>query len=241
MKSKAMKTAIVTGASRGIGKAIALKLSTLGYNVVATGRSASRLGELKTEIENSQGQCLPLVIDMLDCEAPSRIVEESLAGFGQIDVLVNNAGISHSGSITDTDEATWDRLHAVNARAPFFLCKETIPHLEKSTSPVIINIASAMGFKGYVEQSAYGSSKHALIGFTKVLAKEVQQAGIRIHLISPGGVDTEMIREMRPDINTDELIQTGEIAELVEFLVSRKGKGTIDHLYIRRFSGLAFD
>lgn len=236
-----MKTAIVTGASRGIGKAIALKLSALGYQVVATGRSATRLGELKTEIENSDGLCLPLVMDMLELDAPSRIVKESMARFGQIDVLVNNAGISYSAAISETDEATWDRLHAVNARAPFFLCKEAIPHMENSSNPVIINIASAVGIKGYVDQAAYGSSKHALTGFTKVLAKEVQQAGIRVHLISPGGVDTEMIREMRPDINSDELIQTLEIAELVEFLVSRKGMGTIDHLYIRRRSGLAFD
>lgn len=96
-------------------------------------------------------------------------------------------------------------------------------------------------FKGYVNQSAYASSKHALAGFTKVLAKEVQEFGIQVHLISPGGVNTEMVREMRPDIDTSQLIQPEEIAELVEFLVNRKGQGTIDHFYLRRKSGLAFD
>jgi 3-oxoacyl-[acyl-carrier protein] reductase len=98
-----------------------------------------------------------------------------------------------------------------------------------------------VGFKGYMDQAAYASSKHALTGFTKVLAKEVQQDGIKVHLISPDGANTEMMREMRPDIDTEQLIQPEEIAEIVEFLVTRKGKGTIDHLYIRRQSGLAFD
>lgn len=235
------KTAIVTGASKGIGKAIALKLASLEYKVVATGRSEDLLGELSTEIRKRGGHCLPFAIDIQDETAPSEIIEKTLETFSQIDVLVNNAGVSFSGKLTETDMETWDRLHTVNARAPFFLCAKAIPYLEQSPDPVIINIGSVVGFKGYAEQAAYASSKHALTGFTRVLAKEVQPKGIRVHLISPGGVATDMVKEMRPDINTGELIQTGEIAELVEFLVSRKGKGTIDHLYIRRFSGLAFD
>ena len=236
-----MKTAIVTGAGRGIGRAIALKLSGLGYNVVATGRTEALLEDLRKEIENGEGQCLPLAVDLQDADAPAMIIEKTMTRFGQLDVLVNNAGMSHSGPVSETDGDTWDRIHRVNARAPFLLCKEAVPHLAKSPGPVIINIGSVVGFKGYAEQAAYASSKHALTGFTKVLAKEVQPLGIRVHLISPGGVATDMVREMRPDINTEELIQTEEIAELVEFLVNRKGKGTIDHLYIRRFSGLAFD
>jgi 3-oxoacyl-[acyl-carrier protein] reductase len=236
-----MKTAIVTGAGRGIGRAIALKLSGLGYNLVATGRTEAQLEDLRKEIENGKGQCLPLAVDLQDADAPAMIIEKTMTRFGQLDVLVNNAGMSHSGPVSETDEETWDWIHRVNARAPFFLCKEAVPHLAKSPGPVIINVGSVVGFKGYAEQAAYASSKHALTGFTKVLAKEVQPLGIRVHLISPGGVNTDMVSEMRPDINTEELIQTEEIAELVEFLVSRKGKGTIDHLYIRRFSGLAFD
>lgn len=113
--------------------------------------------------------------------------------------------------------------------------------MKESPKPVIINIGSVVDFKGYINQSVYASSKHALAGFTKVLAKEVQKDGIKVHLISPGGVNTEMVREMRPDINAQKLIQPEEIAELIEFLLTRKGKGTIDHLYIRRQSGLAFD
>ena len=236
-----MQTAIVTGATRGIGKAIALKLTELHYNLVIVGRTAKFLDQIKSEIEKTGGRCLTVVADLGQENAPGHIMEKTVSHFGQMDVLVNNAGMSHSGPLLETDLETWDKVHAVNARAPFFLSKAAIPYLKVSPNPVIINIGSVVGFKGYKDQAAYASSKHALTGFTKVLAKEVQKDGIKVHLISPGGVNTEMVREMRPDIDTEQLIQPEEIAEIVEFLVTRKGKGTIDHLYIRRQSGLAFD
>ena len=236
-----MKTAIVTGASRGIGKAISIKLAELQYNLLITGRSGHQLDQLASEMKQRGVNCLALVADLVLEESPEVIVEKAISRFGQIDVLVNNAGMSHSGPLLETNMETWDQVHAVNARAPYFLCKAAIPYLKASPNPVIVNMGSVVGFKGYMDQAAYASSKHALTGFTKVLAKEVQDDGIKVHLISPGGVNTEMVREMRPDINTEQLIQPEEIAEMVEFLVTRKGKGTIDHLYIRRQSGLAFD
>lgn len=236
-----MQTAIVTGASKGIGKAIALKLASLNYAVVAVGRNKNQLSALKHEIEKLNGACLPLAVDLANEKASEIIVKESIAHFSRIDVLVNNAGMAHSAAIAETDWETWNSVFQVNARAPFFLCKAAVPQMVQSNNPIIINIGSVVGFKGYAGQAAYASSKHALAGFTKVLAKEVQNKGIQVHLISPGGVNTEMVQEMRPDINTDELIQTEEIAELVGFLITRKGKGTIDHVYIRRQTGLAFD
>ena len=236
-----MSTAIVTGATKGIGKAIALKLAELGYDMVIAGRNEKDLSKLKAEIEKSGRKCLALSVDLQNEDAPEKIIEKTIAEFGQIDILVNNAGVAHSAKISETDMETWDRIFRVNARAPFFLSKVAIPFLKKSENPVIVNIGSVVGFKGYVNQAAYSSSKHALAGFTKVLAKEVQEFGIKVHLISPGGVNTEMVQEMRPDIDHSQLIQPDEIAELVEFLVTRKGKGTIDHLYIRRQSGMPFD
>ncbi|NPA37057.1 MAG: SDR family oxidoreductase [Chlorobi bacterium] len=236
-----MKTAIITGASRGIGKAIALKLAELSYNIVITGRNKNRLTDLKKEIEATGNQCLTIIADLQKDDAPEMIINKTIEHFGQIDVLVNNAGLAHSAKISETDTEVWDSIFKVNAKAPFFLSKAAIPHLKKSDNPVIINIGSVVGFKGYAGQAAYSSSKHALAGFTKVLAKEVQNDGIKVHLISPGGVNTEMVREMRPDIDTGELILPEEIAETVEFLVTRKGKGIIDHIYIRRQSGLPFD
>ena len=239
--TKQLKTAIVTGASKGIGKAIALKLASLNYAMVVVGRSEIHLAAIKETIEEMGSPCLTLALDLSEEETPEKIISETLNLFGRIDLLVNNAGLAHSAPISETDFETWNTIFKVNARAPFFFCKAAVPFLKLNENPIIINISSVVGFKGYAGQAVYASSKHALTGFTKVLAKEVQGDGIKVHLISPGGVNTEMVQEMRPDIDAEQLIQPEEIAELVEFLVTRKGKGTIDHLYIRRQSGLAFD
>lgn len=235
------KVALVTGASKGIGKVIALRLARIGYNLMIVGRNKAELFNTQNEVEKYNVKCVLTIADLAEAEAPQLVVNNAINKLGGLDVVINNAGLANSMPIKDTSLEMWDRMFMVNARAPYFICKEAVPHLKESQNPVIINIGSVVDFKGYVNQSAYSSSKHALAGFTKVLAKEVQPHGIKVHLISPGGVNTEMVRIMRPDINAGELIQPEEIAELIEFLVTRKGKGTIDHLYVRRQSGLAFD
>lgn len=235
-------TALVTGASRGIGLAIARELADVGYNLALVARSEDAMKQVAAEIEAAYGvRVKPIPADLAQEESYRRIVAETVAEFGGIDLLVNCAGLAQQGSFTDVTPAEWDTIFSVNAKAPFFICKEALPYLKQSQKPIIINIASVVGFKGYIHQSVYSSSKHALTGFTKVLAKEVQPFGIRVHLISPGGVATEMVTRMRPDIKPDELLQPEEIAEIVRFLVTRKGRGTIDQFYLRRYSSLAFD
>lgn len=235
------RVALITGASKGIGKAIALQLAKCGYDLFIVGRDTEALDNIRVEVETLERQCEYMSIDLSDEESPLAVISRVVKVYGQLDVVVNNAGMAISASVPDTSIATWNKIFAVNARAPFFICKAAIPYLKESVKAIIINIGSVVDFKGYAEQGAYASSKHALAGFTKVLAKEVQADGIRVHLISPGGVNTEMVQEMRPDIDTTQLIQASEIAELVEFIVTRNGQGTIDHFYIRRQSGLAFD
>ena len=235
-------TALVTGASKGIGRVIAEQLAADGYNLALVGRDTASLKEVKEAVtENPDIKAISIEADLSDINSCSRIVEETVKALGGLDLLVNCAGLSHKGSFTTVTPEEWDRIFAVNARAPFFISQAALPYLKRSEKPIVINVASVVGFKGYADQSVYSSSKHALTGFTKVFAKEVQPFGIRVHLISPGGVATEMVKKMRPDINAEELIQPEEIAEIVHFLVTRKGKGTIDQFYIRRFSGLAFD
>ena len=231
--------ALLTGASRGIGEAIMLELARMGYNLAIVGRDAESLEKVAAEAEGVMIH--PIVADLAQVQSAKQVVEETAKELGGIDLLVNCAGIPQKGPFTDVTPRQWDEVFAVNARAPFFLCQAALPYLKKSPHPIVINISSVVGFKGYINQSVYASSKHALAGFTKVFAKEVQPYGIRVHLISPGGVATEMVKKMRPDIDPAELIQPEEIAEIVRFLVTRKGTGTIDEFYIRRYSGLAFD
>ena len=235
-------TALVTGASRGIGLAIARELADVGYNLALVARSEDALLDAMAEIETTHPVTVKTITaDLAQEDSYARIVNETVAAFGGLDLLVNCAGVAQQGSFTEVSPTEWDSVFAVNAKAPFFICKEALPYLKQSKKPIIINIASVVGFKGYINQSVYASSKHALTGFTKVLAKEVQPFGIRVHLISPGGVATEMVKKMRPDIKPEELLQPEEIAEIVRFLVTRKGSGTIDQFYLRRYSSLAFD
>ncbi|MDO5000177.1 MAG: SDR family oxidoreductase [Bacteroidales bacterium] len=233
--------ALVTGASRGIGKVIALELASLGYDLALIARDAAALAEVIAALPESCGNAIAIPADLTQEETYESVVGECVAQLGGLDVLVNCAGLSQAGPFEDVTPEQWDRIFAVNAKAPFFISRAALPYLKESEKPIVINIASVVGFKGYIHQSAYASSKHALTGFTKVFAKEVQPFGIRVHLISPGGVATEMVKQMRPDIKPDELIQPEEIAEIVRFLVTKKGQGTIDQFYIRRYTGLAFD
>ena len=235
-------TALVTGSSRGIGLAIARELADIGYNLALVARSQEALQRVATEISSSSSVSIKTITaDLSQEDSYSRIVAETIDTFGRLDLLVNCAGAAQQGSFTEVEPAQWDAIFAVNAKAPFFICKEALPYLKASPKPIIINIASVVGFKGYINQSVYAASKHALTGFTKVLAKEVQPFGVRVHLISPGGVATEMVKKMRPDIKPEELLQPEEIAEIVRFLVTRKGSGTIDQFSLRRYSSLAFD
>lgn len=233
--------ALVTGASRGIGRTIAKELALLGYDLALVSRDTETLSQTIASLPDACNHSVAIPADLSLEGSYEAVVAHTVSQLGGLDVLVNCAGLSLSGPITEVTPQQWDKIFAVNAKAPFFLCKEALPYLKESRKPIVINISSVVGFKGYINQSAYASSKHALAGFTKVFAKEVQPFGIRVHLISPGGVATEMVRQMRPDIDSDELIQPEEISEIVRFLVTREGNGTIDHLYIRRYSGLAFD
>ena len=138
--------------------------------------------------------------------------------------------------LAETTTESFDKCIAVNARGPFILTRQILPLLEKAAPSFIINISSVVGVKGYPKQSAYTASKHALRGMTISLAEELKDSNIRVHLICPGGVDTDMVSQVRPDINKDELIAPHEIAELVLYLVTHTGNAVIDELHIRRAS-----
>lgn len=232
--------ALITGASRGIGESIAKRLATLGMQIVITGRDAEKLEMLKDHIQQIAPKPHIIVADISAPDTPGRLIGETIQMFGGIDLLVNNAGYAISKSLEETDYHEWDHSMAVNARAPFFICKEAIPYLRESACATIINISSVVGRLGYVHQAAYAASKHALMGFSKVLAKEVQPLGIRVHTIAPGGVATDMVKTMRADIDVSQLIQPEEIADIVEFFLRHRGNAMIDNIDVRRANGTPF-
>jgi 3-oxoacyl-[acyl-carrier protein] reductase len=228
------KVAIVTGASRGIGRAIALALARHGARVALAARMEADLQALREEIESFGGEAAVFTTDVASEADVQRLVQGTVERFGRLDILINNAGVALVAPLEETTTEAWDHIMAINARGPFLLCREAIPHMRRLGGGYIINIASVIGIKGYIRQGAYTASKHALMGMTKVLAQEVQPDNIRVHAICPGGVDTAMIAQVRPDLDSSVLIQPEEIADIVLFLLTRQGNAVIDEVHVRR-------
>ncbi len=228
------KVAIVTGASRGIGRAISVALAEEAATVVLVARSIQELQKTAEQVTKAGGQAKIVHVELTEEKSIRNLIQVAGEKLGRLDILVNNAGVTHSAPLGQTSTEDWQRCISINARAPFILCREALPLLKKSESAHIVNIASVVGVKGYPLQSAYTASKHALRGMTMSLAEELRGSNIRVHLLCPGGVDTDMVDRVRPDIAKDELIKPEEIAELVLYLVTHKGNAVVDELRIRR-------
>jgi len=233
-KQLASKVAIVTGASRGIGRAISIALAQESATVVLAARSTEKLQEVAGKVTKAGGKPEIVVTELTEEESIKNLVKTTNEKFSRLDILINNAGVTHSAKLEQTSTEDWQRCISINARAPFILCREALPLLKKSQAGYIVNIASVVGVKGYPLQSAYTSSKHALRGMTISLAEELKGSNIRVHLLCPGGVDTDMVGSVRPDIPKKDLIKPEEIAELALYLVTHKGNAVIDELHIRR-------
>jgi len=230
----AAQVAIVTGASRGIGRAISIALAAEGATVVLAARSLEKLQETAQEVTKAGGHALIVATELTEEQSIKNLVKVTHEKCGRLDILVNNAGVAHLAKLEETSTEDWQRCLWVNARAPFILCREALPLLRKSPSACIINIASVVGVKGYPLQSAYTASKHALRGMTISLAEELRDSNVRVHLLCPGGVDTDMVGNMRPDIKKEDLIGPDEIADLILYLVTHRGNAVIDEVHLRR-------
>jgi 3-oxoacyl-[acyl-carrier protein] reductase len=228
------RVAIVTGAGRGVGRAIALELARAGAVVSLAARTGPELVAVGDEISALGGASSAFAADVSEEAQMVALVGRTVERWGRLDVVVNNAGIGIFGPLEHYATEDWDRVMAVNARGPFIVCREAIPHLRRHPPSYIVNISSVVGIKGYANQAAYSASKHALMGMTKALARELQADGVRVHAICPGGIDTTMAGDARPDLDRSVLMQPQEIAETVLFLVTRRGNAVIDGIQLRR-------
>jgi len=220
------KVALVTGASRGIGKAIAISLGELGAEIIVNySASDASAEEVVKSINEKGGSSYKLKFDVSDEESVNKAVNQIIRDSGKIDILINNAGITRDGLLMRMKASQWDEVLNTNLKGVFLCTKNVSKFMIKQRSGKIINITSIVGLIGNPGQANYSASKAGVIGFTKTCAKEFASRGIKVNAIAPGFIETEMTE----NLNTDDLLKmiplgklgsTDQIASLVNFLVS---------------------
>ena len=228
-----MSCAIVTGASRGIGKSIALTLAKGGYNIVLNYRNENpEIINLINEIESLGVKCLALQKDISIFDESKELVEEAVKEFGEIAILVNNAGITNDKLIARMKEDDFDKVMKVNVNGTFNCTKHASRFMMKQKYGVIINMSSVVGITGNMGQSNYSASKGAVIAFTKSCAQEFARYNVRVNAIAPGFIQTDMTDVLPEEVKTailnsipmNAMGTAQDIADAVEFLVSSKAK-----------------
>jgi NAD(P)-dependent dehydrogenase (short-subunit alcohol dehydrogenase family) len=238
-------TALVTGASRGIGRAIAHSLAGQGANLCLMATDAARLAEVESSLAGLPGRCLSLALDVTDRAACREAVARASAEFGRIDILVNNAGIHHAGSFLSHEPEDFQRLLDVNLFGVIHMTQAVLPGMIERGYGRIVNIASTAGKWGSRNQAGYNVSKHAVVGLTRCVALETAAQGVTVNAICPGFVDTDMMGSFRRDqaargvadpaaaieamlaarVPIGRALRTDEIAGLALYLASPQSSG----------------
>jgi len=222
------KVAIVTGASRGIGRCIALALAAQGAKVVASARNAEALDNLVEEIKEQGGEATAVVGDVAVDTDASKLIDQAVAKYGQVDILVNNAGITRDGLLLRMKNEDWDAVLDTNLKGAFLCTRAAAKVMSKQRSGRIINISSVVGEMGNAGQANYCASKAGLLGLTKSVARELARRNVTVNAITPGFIVTDMTDDMTDkarqamteQIPLGRLGEVDDIANAVIFLAS---------------------
>ncbi len=233
------KVAVITGAGRGIGRAVALRFASEGANVVLAARSADEIERVAEEIAELSGSAIAVPTDVVSESDVKRLIDTAESRFGEVDILVNNAGVMVLRPLAEMSVEEWERVMDTNVLGVFLCSRAVLPSMMRRKTGRIINIGSMAGRRGYADQGAYSASKHALYGLSKVLAIEGQPYGIRVNVVSPGGVHTELSRELlstRSPSEASEWMTAEEVADAVAFVAMQDGPAMTDELVLRRYA-----
>jgi 3-oxoacyl-[acyl-carrier protein] reductase len=223
------KVALVTGASRGIGREIALLFAREGAKVVITARNKELLDALAEEISQLSGQdCMSFILDVKDAQKVDEMVDKTLDKFHRVDILVNNAGVTRDGLLLRMSDSDWDEVLDTNLKGTFFCMRAVAKAMMKQRAGRIINMASVIGLIGNAGQANYAASKAGIIALTKSAAKELGSRNVLINAIAPGFIDTEMTQALSDEVRDNILKsipvgflgQPSDVAKAALFLAS---------------------
>jgi 3-oxoacyl-[acyl-carrier protein] reductase len=225
------KVALVSGASQGIGREIAVTLARDGVRVKALARNAAGLEETRGLAQGAAGAVEPVVCDLTDAQQVATAVETVLGETDRVDFLINNAGVTRDGLLVRMKEADWNTVLETNLTSVFRLCRAVVPGMMKARSGRIVNISSVVAASGNPGQTNYAASKAALLGFTRSLAREVGSRGIRVNAVAPGYIETPMTEALSDkqrqallgQIPLGTLGAPQDVAQMVRFLVGEGG------------------
>lgn len=232
------KTALITGAGRGIGRGIAVAFAKQGCDVALAARSLNELQETAGEVKRLGRRALVSQCDVTDRVAVKQAVADALAQFGNIDILVNNAGYACFKPFESLTADEWQRSLDVNLMGPVHFIQAVLPSMIARREGRIINISSVAGLKPIAGQSAYCAAKSGLNALTKVLAMELRPHKIAVHAICPGGVDTKLSREAMPQRDKTDWLTPGDIAHTALYLAALSPRATTDEILVRRFDSV---
>ncbi|OXB11618.1 3-ketoacyl-ACP reductase [Flavobacterium plurextorum] len=216
MTSLKNKNALITGAGKGIGKAIAIALAKEGVNVILVSRTQADVDQLADETTNLGVKSLALSADVSDINSINTAVEKALAEFKHIDILINSAGIASFGKFLDLEPSAFEKIIQVNLMGTYYATRAVIPNMIERQTGDIINISSTAGLNGNALTSAYSASKFAVLGLTDSLMHEMRKHNIRVTALTPSTVATDMAKDLNlTDGNPEKVMQSEDIAELV--------------------------
>ena len=210
------KNALITGAGKGIGKAIALALAKEGVNIILVARTQEEIDSVAAKIRSLRVKALAITADVADINSVNSAVEKALAEFDTIDILINNAGIAAFGKFLELEPTDWERIIQVNLMGTYYVTRAVLPNMIERQTGDIINISSTAGLSGNALTSAYSASKFAVLGLTESLMQEVRKHNIRATALTPITVATDMAKELKlTDGNPDKVMQAEDMAELI--------------------------
>jgi 3-oxoacyl-[acyl-carrier protein] reductase len=239
MKALEGKTAIVTGAGRGIGRAIALAFAAEGAAVALASRSRADLAEVAGEIRAAGGgRALAIPTDVTNDGAVEALIEQTLADLGRLDILVTSAGTAAFAAFADSKPADWDTMLSVNLRAAMVCCRAVLPPMMRQGSGTIINVASIAAKRALPGSAVYTATKAGLFGFSRVLAEELRNTGVRVGVLMPGAVDTPLWDTLGGSPPRDKMLRPEDVARAAVLMVALPLHAVLEELTLLPSGGI---